>query len=89
VTGLGVLPERPSVTALVRPRAVDDEFMALARTTKRSEEDEQRFTEMNAAHMSRLLAAQPDDVFDVVGPAFGVAAGRGLRSAGGRREEAR
>jgi hypothetical protein len=55
-------------TLLVRPGMVDDEFMAMARTAERSEEDEQRFTEMKAAHMSRLLAAQPDEVFEVVGP---------------------
>ena len=55
-------------TLLVRPGMVDDEFMAMARTAERSEEDERRFTKMKAQHMSRLLAAQPDEVFEVAGP---------------------
>ena len=55
-------------TLLVRPGMVDDEFMAMARAHERSEEDEQRFAEMKAAHMSRLLATQPDEVFEVAGP---------------------
>jgi hypothetical protein len=53
-------------TLLVRPSMVDDAFMALARTAERSEPDEQRFSEMKAAHVSRLLAAQPDEVFEVL-----------------------
>jgi len=52
----------------MRPGMVDDEFMAMARAAERSEEDEQRFTEMKTAHMSRLLAARPGEVFEVVGP---------------------
>jgi hypothetical protein len=55
-------------TLLVRPGMVDDEFMALARTAERSAQDAQRFTEMKLAQMSRLLSAQPDEVFEVVGP---------------------
>jgi hypothetical protein len=55
-------------TLLVRPGMVDDQFMAMARTHERSEEEEQWFTEMKAAHTSRLLAARPDEVFDVAGP---------------------
>jgi hypothetical protein len=47
---------------------VDDEFMAMARSHERSEEDEQRFTEMKTAHMSHFLGAQPDEVFEVAGP---------------------
>ncbi len=55
-------------TLLVRPGMVDDEFMAMARAAERSEEDEQRFAEMKVAQMTRVLAAQPGDVFEVVGP---------------------
>lgn len=55
-------------TLLVRPSMVDDEFMAMARTHDRSEGDQQRFNEMKVAHMSRLLAARPDEVFEVVRP---------------------
>jgi hypothetical protein len=55
-------------TLLVRPGMVDDEFMAMARSHERSEEDEQRFTEMKTAHMSHFLGAQPDEVFEVAGP---------------------
>jgi hypothetical protein len=55
-------------TLMVRPGMVDDEFMAMARAGERSEEDERRFTEMKAEQMSRLLAAQPHEVFDVVEP---------------------
>ncbi len=47
---------------------VDDEFMALARAAERGEHDERRFTAMKATHTSRLLAARPDQVFEVVGP---------------------
>ena len=55
-------------TLLVRPGMVDDEFMALARTRERSAKDEQRFTELKAAHMSRLLAAHSADVFALAAP---------------------
>lgn len=44
---------------LVRPGMVDDEFMAMARTAERSEEDQRRFTKMKAQHMSRLLPPSP------------------------------
>jgi hypothetical protein len=56
-----------SRTLLVRPGMVDDEFMAMARATDRTEPDDQRFNAMKLEQMRRLLAASPEDVFDVLG----------------------
>ena len=53
-------------TLLVREGMVADEFITMARKPDRSPEEEQRFTEMKAQHMSQLLATEPADIFDVL-----------------------
>ncbi|HEX3540058.1 MAG TPA: hypothetical protein VHT75_06385 [Acidimicrobiales bacterium] len=56
-----------AVTLLVRPGMISDEFIALARTDGRGEEEERRFTALKAAHAEALMAADPADIFDVEG----------------------
>jgi len=56
------------VTLLVRSGLIDDEFIAVARNDNRTPEDEQAFMALKVAHMDRLLAARPEDIFDVEGP---------------------
>jgi len=55
-------------TLVVRDGVVEEELITLARQENRSDEDEQRFTDVKAEHMSRLLAASPDEVFDILTP---------------------
>jgi hypothetical protein len=55
-----------AVTLLLGEGRVSDEFITLARTENRSAEEERRFTAVKAAHAEALLAAAPDEVFEVV-----------------------
>jgi hypothetical protein len=54
-----------AVTLLVRAGMVADEFIALARTEDRTGDQERRFTELKAAHAEAVLAAPPEQVFEL------------------------
>ena len=54
-----------AVTLLVREGMVSDEFIAMARKPDRSPDDEAHFTELKAVHAGALLAATPNEVFDI------------------------
>ncbi len=53
------------VTLLVREPMVSDEFITLARTENRSADEERRFTAVKAAHAAAVLAAAPDEIFEL------------------------
>jgi hypothetical protein len=55
-----------SATLIVREGIVPDEFIALARTDPRSEEQEERFAQLKLEMVERLMALPADEVYDVV-----------------------
>ena len=55
-----------SATLIVREGIVPDEFIDLARTKGKSEEQEARFAQLKVEMVERLLALPADEVYDVV-----------------------
>ncbi|MGH3674711.1 MAG: hypothetical protein ACRDU5_03050 [Mycobacterium sp.] len=57
-----------TVTLLLRDGYVTDEFIDLARTEHRTDEQEQRLDDLKAQLARRVMSSRTDEVFDVVQP---------------------
>jgi len=55
-----------TTTLIVREGIVPDEFIALARTDPRTDEQEERFAQLKLDMVERLLPMPADEVYDVV-----------------------
>jgi hypothetical protein len=54
-----------TVTLIVREGIVPDEFIALARTDPRSDEQEARFSALKLAMVEHVMALPADEVYDL------------------------
>lgn len=56
-----------SATLLVREGIVPDEFIALARTDRRSDEQEERFAKLKLEMVEHVMSLPAEEVYDVAG----------------------